>query len=132
MKITAADIYAAKLKMEQERPKPIGVYDGSIPYGVDAFAVIGLMYKFGKKLFGKKDINTQKNSPRITFKAYVAANLSDDYFIKELKLEPHEIKRFITFCNIDPKSHDILRDVNILKVMDFLEEKSLEFKKLQH
>lgn len=132
-KITEADIDEQKFLNEYERPKVLGSYDGSTP-GVDLLglgigSVVGTV-KVVKKIFNlDKEVMKEKE---IVFKEYVVANFKDDYFVKELKLKPNEIKHFIVFCTIDPKSKIILENLNILEVMDFLNEKSVQFKKLSY
>ncbi|MGG7035902.1 MAG: hypothetical protein ACI7YS_12020 [Flavobacterium sp.] len=117
---------------EYERPKVIGVYGGSMPYGADLLglgigAIVGTV-KVVKKIF-KLEKETKKEKETM-FKEYVVANFKDDYFVRKLKLEPTEISHFIAFCAIDPKSKIISEDLNIFTVMDFMNEKSIQFKKL--
>lgn len=96
-------------------PKPIGVYDGTIPNG------FGMTINLSS---GRKKID------QIDFKELMKKNYNDSFYIETLKLQPEQIGLFIEFCDADPKSITVLKNTNLLKLMDFLFVKNNEFKKL--
>lgn len=65
------------------------------------------------------------------FKKLIMAYCPSDFFIKNLKLKSEEKELFIDFCDSDPKSKTLLKNQNVLSVMDFLYAKNEEFKKLK-
>lgn len=103
-----------------------GVYDGTIENGMD-------FVKIGKMLFGdlfkgkdKKDKNTPAD-----FKEVALNNFDNKFFTETLQLKKEEIEPFLTFCNFDPETRQVLtKNSNALVMMDFLYNKSLEFKKI--
>jgi hypothetical protein len=96
-------------------PKPYGVYDGTIENGM------GIAIPLGGR---------RKKIHQIDFKELVKTNTDERYFVEILKLKPEEIGLFIEFCDADPKSKEVLKHTNPLKLMNFLLEKNSEFKKL--
>ena len=101
-----------------------GVYDGTITNGLD-FVKIGKMI-FGDKSKGKK---VKAENPD-AFKETATANFDEKFFTETLQLKKSEIESFLTFCNFDPESKNtISNDSNTLVLMNFLYEKSIEFKK---
>lgn len=97
-----------KLGKEANNPKPIGVYDGTIPNG------LGMTINFSS---GRKKIH------QIDFKELMKKNYKVSFYRETLKLKPEEIGLFIEFCDADPKSKTILENTNPLKLRDFLMSK---------
>ena len=118
-----------KLEKQQKSLKNPNVYDGTIVNGMDFMRMGGDFIKLIKKVFKPKE-KYPKVTTKIGFNDYVNLNFKEDFFIKELKLEPKQISSFIEFCNADSKSIPLMEDINILKTMDFLIVKNLEFKKI--
>ena len=56
--------------------------------------------------------------------------IDQKFYLENLKLKEDEIDLFIQFCETDPKSNQVIKDNNILSMMDFLTIKNKEFKKL--
>lgn len=102
-----------------------GVYDGTIENGMD-FIKIGKMI-FGDLFKGKKE---KAENPE-AFKEIAAANFDQKFYTETLQLKKEEIESFLTFCNFDPESKKLISEnSNDLSLMDFLYQKSLEFKKI--
>jgi len=108
------------------RPKPLGVYDGTLVNSPDLMRIGGMILG----LFVKKRENNKEIVPKIEFKELASATCTQDYFNKTLQLKPEEISLFLEFCDADPKSKIILENANPLILMDFLFAKNVEFKKL--
>lgn len=111
---------------QSKQLKNPGVYDGTITNGMD-FVKIGKML-FGDLFKGKK---IKADNPE-AFKEMVTANFDENFFTETLQLKKTEIDSFLTFCNFDPESKKILQDKNSnsLILMNYLYEKSIEFKKI--
>ena len=112
------------LEKAAKRPKN-GVYDGSIPNGMD-FMRIGKMIM---SVFMKEKEKTKK-VPEIKFKILVNNNLGQEFLNKTLALKAEEVELFLEFCEADPQSKKVLENPNDLALMDFLMAKNIEFKKL--
>jgi hypothetical protein len=82
-------------------------------------------------LFKRKEEEQKKETPEIDFRKLITKTCSEDFFTKDLKLNPEEKELFLQFCDADPKSKAILDHPNILATMDFLSIKMDEFKKLK-
>lgn len=106
-------------------PKVIGVNMGTIENGMDFMRTGGMI----GGLFKKEKEPLKKKEPIITFKDLAKKSCDQNYFINTLKLKPDEIELFLDFCDADPKSKTIATSKNVLSTMDFLLEKSIEFKK---
>ncbi|MFE3847270.1 hypothetical protein ACFX5D_04730 [Flavobacterium sp. LB3P45] len=102
-----------------------GVYNGSIENGMD-FMRIGRMI-IG--LFAKEKQKIKKSLPKIEFAALAKSSCDLTFYIETLKLKPEEIPLFLQFCDADPKSKKLIENHNILRMMDFLSTKNIEFKK---
>lgn len=101
-----------------------GVNDGTITNGMD-------FVKIGKLLFGDK-LKRKKNAvANVEFKNVAANNFDEKFFTETLQLKKEEIDAFLTFCDFDPESKKILEDKNSnsLVLMDYLYQKSLDYKK---
>lgn len=116
---------AAVYKQSKQLKNP-GVYDGTITNGMD-FVKIGKML-FGDLFKGKK---IKADNPE-AFKEMVTTNFDENFFTETLQLKKTEIDSFLTFCNFDPESKKIIQDKNSnsLILMNYLYEKSIEFKKI--
>ncbi len=102
-----------------------GVYDGTINNGMD-FVKIGKMI-FGNRSKGKKD----KVENPDAFKEAATSNFDEKFFTETLQLKKSEIETFLNFCNFDPESKKTTTEnANSLELMDFLYQKSIEFKKI--
>lgn len=108
-----------------QKKNPFG-NDGSITYGPDLFKILGLVGRILKK---NKESKT-KEITKMDFKIVAGNSLSQDFFIKKLKLNSDEISLFLEFCDADSKSKIIIQNSNQLELMDFLFAKNIEFKKL--
>ncbi|MBC7847611.1 MAG: hypothetical protein H7Y10_14105 [Flavobacterium sp.] len=113
------------LEKAAQNPKPLGVYDGTLVNSAD-------LIRIGSMILGifKKEKEKRKEIPEMEFKTLVNSNLDSDFFKKTLALKPEEIDLFLDFCDDDPNSKNVLNNPNLLKIMDFLIEKNVAFKKL--
>jgi hypothetical protein len=109
-----------------QKKNPFGT-DGSILYGPDLVQILG---RLGKLLKKNKE-KTSKEKTKIDFKILAVNSLSQDFFSKQLKLNPEEIPLFLEFCDADSKSKKLIETSNELELMDFLFAKNAEFKKLK-
>lgn len=128
-KITQQDIDATKFaKDNQSLQKYTGVYDGTIPNGLD----FGRMGKGVFNLFkNDKKEELKKITEESVFKKLVAASIPSTFFTNELKLKPEEKDLFIDFCDADPRSKTLFENNNVLNTMDFLFAKNEMFKKMK-
>lgn len=119
-----------QIKLNSSRPKQglkiIDYKESPMLFGVD-FIRIG---KQIHKLF-KNEESIKTESVKANFKDFAKTNCDQNYFIKTLKLKPDEIELFLDFCDADSKSKIIANSKNVLSTMDFLLEKSIEFKKIE-
>ncbi|AYN05447.1 MULTISPECIES: hypothetical protein [unclassified Flavobacterium] len=127
VKISQKDIDNVKLYKEVgSLQKYTGVYDGTIPNGMDFTRMgTGLL-----NLFKKDKEELKKKTSETDFKKLIAKSIPSDFFTKDLNLKPEEKDLFIEFCDADPRSKKLLEDNNILATMDFLYAKNGMFKKL--
>ena len=108
----------------ERRLKNTRIDDLTIDKGLD-------IARIGKTLFNLlvKENPTEK-VVEVNFKE-VALNICEEkFFTQTLKLKPSEIELFLQFCDADPTSQTVLKEVNVLSMMDFLITKNIEFKKL--
>lgn len=107
--------------------KYTGVYNGTIPNGVDFIRLgTGLL-----NLFKKEKEEPKKKIEEIGFKKLIKTSVPETFFSEDLKLNGEEKELFVQFCEADAKSTMLLEHPNILATMDFLYAKHEEFKKLQ-
>jgi len=118
-KVKAADINST---IVPATPLSTGVYDGTITNGMDLMAIFSL--------FIKKDKKAKLKPKELDFKKLAEATVPLDFFTNDLKLNPEEKDLFLQFCNADPKAQILVKQKNLLYIMDFLYTKSEEFKKL--
>ena len=116
------DIAMDKLQKTLKNP---GVYDGQTA-GID-FIKIGKMIG---KLFSKEKEIVKVELPPVVFKDLVRNNFSSDFFNKTLHLKEEEVGLFLEFCDADPKAKLLEKNYNQLALLEFLLQKSDEFKKL--
>ena len=114
------------LEEAANRPKT-KVYDGTIENGAD-FNRIGEMI-FG--LFIKEKEPAKKAAPKIEFIALAKNTCDQKFYLETLKLKPEEINLFLQFCDTDPKSKELIKNHNVLSMMDFLSAKNIEFQKIK-
>lgn len=124
--VTYEGIKMAQLEKQQTNPVNKDVYTGEIPLGTD-FVQIGKMIG---KLFKSKNPKREKQQP-IPFKQYAEANFNPTFYSKTLKLKPEDTKRFLEYCEADPKSKTVTKDNDELAILEFLLEKKTEFDKLK-
>lgn len=102
--------------------------DGTVNTSVDFIQVFGLI----KKLFKNKDKDKVDFKPKlpIQFKTFTAQSYSNEFLMKSLKLKQEEIEEFLNYCSFDSKSKEAVENSDKLILLQFLIEKSEEFKKL--
>jgi hypothetical protein len=113
------------MEKHQNTLKNPGVYDGQTP-GIDFVKIAGMI----GKLFSKNKESVKRESPTIVFKDLVKNNFKSDFYSKTLHLKEEEVELFLEFCDADPKSKLLEKNNNQLALLDFLLQKSDEFKKL--
>ncbi|MDA6070519.1 hypothetical protein NJT12_12900 [Flavobacterium sp. AC] len=128
-KVSQQDMDATKFaKDNQSLQKYTGVYDGTIPNGMD----FGRMGKGVFNLFkNNKKEELEKKTSETVFRKLVAASIPSTFFTKELKLPPEEVELFLDFCDADPRSKNLMENNNVLTTMDFLYTKNEAFKKVK-
>lgn len=129
MKISQKDMDVTKLTKDAgSLQKYTGVYDGTIPNGLDFSRMgAGLLNLFKKD----KGEELQKKTSKTIFKKLVAASIPSTFFTKDLKLPPEEVELFLDFCDADPRSKNLMENNNVLSTMDFLYAKNEMFKKMK-
>jgi hypothetical protein len=100
--------------------------DGTVNTPVDFIQVFGLI----KKLFKNKDKIAFKPKEPVQFRTFTAQSYSNEFLIKSLKLKQEEIEEFLNYCSFDSKSKEAVENSDKLILLQFLIEKSEEFKKL--
>jgi len=100
--------------------------DGTVNTPVDFIQVFGLI----KKLFKNKDKVDFKPKLPIQFRTFTAQSYSNEFLMKSLKLKQEEIEEFLNYCSFDSKSKEAVGNMNRITLLQFLIEKSEEFKKL--
>ena len=100
--------------------------DGTVNTPVDFFQVFGLI----KKLFKNKDKIAFKPKEPLQFRTFTAQSYSNEFLMKSLKLKQEEIEEFLNYCSFDSKSKEAVENSDKLILLQFLIEKSEEFKKL--
>jgi hypothetical protein len=116
----------AGIMKNENQPKVVGVYDGSINYGLNFAA----LFTEALKLF-KKDKSKSKTHKKIQFDQFANSKLKQSFFTNQLQLKPDEMALFFEYCDADPKSQSILESNNQLIIMDFITTKNIEFKNLK-
>lgn len=118
-----------QIKLNSSRPKQgLKIIDYKEPPMLFAVDFIRIGKQIHKLLMKEESIKTE--SPKVSFKDFTKTSCNQSYFIETLKLKPDQIELFLDFCDADPKSKTIATSKNVLSTMDFLLEKSIEFKKI--
>lgn len=102
------------------------VYTGAIDNGTD-FVKIGQMIG---GLFAKEKENPKIEKSKIEFKTLATEKVAKSYYTNNLQLKPEDVPLFLQFCDSDPKLSERMENINELALMDYLLEKSVEFKKI--
>jgi hypothetical protein len=107
--------------------KPVTNFsDGTVYTGFD-FNKIGQLLI---DLFGsEKEVVVTSKKP-ISFRAFTSQSYDSEFLVKSLKLELEDIEMFLNFCSFDPKSNTAVENSDKLILLQFLIEKSVEFKKV--
>ena len=100
--------------------------DGTVNTPVDFIQVFGLI----KSLFKNKNKVTFKPKEPVQFRTFTAQSYSNEFLMKSLKLKQEEIEDFLNYCSFDSKSKEAVENMNRMTLLQFLIEKSEEFKKL--
>lgn len=93
--------------------------------------ILGLVSFLGETLFRKRDNSAQKLSPlekaQFADASYTAIyqRFANDYFIEVLKIPKDQIENFLYFVAENGFTPDLIQANNELKLMDFLEKKSI-------
>jgi hypothetical protein len=111
-----------------EHIKKRTVYEGGIDNGMN-FIAIGKMIL---DLFIKEKGPKKETLPKIEFAVIAKSVCEEKFYLETLKLKPEEIDLFLQFCDIDPKSKALIKNHNVLSMMDFLSAKNIEFQKLKN
>jgi hypothetical protein len=100
--------------------------DGTVNTPVDFIQVFGLI----KSLFKNKNKVAFKPKEPVQFRTFTAQSYSNEFLMKSLKLKQEEIEDFLNYCSFDSKSKEAVENMNRMTLLQFLIEKSEEFKKL--
>lgn len=100
--------------------------DGTIEYGIDFVRIYKDVFKTLKKNYPEKtDFVSDKGFTEVALQ-----KVGYDFFINSLKLNDHEVRLFLLFCENDPKSKTLLSPESEFELMDFLFFKNKEFKRI--
>lgn len=110
----------AELKREELRSYT-GVYDGSMPYGVNFVS----LFKGIGKLFKKKKEEPTANAE--TLDQFIDRHFTEDYWTTTLRLKPEEKAPFLKFCMEDPQLQTLLARENGLELTEFFLQKKKAF-----
>jgi hypothetical protein len=108
------------------KPKT-GVYDGTIENGANIMRISEMILG----LFIKEKEEVKKTVPKIEFIALAKNTCDQKFYLETLKLKPEQIELFLQFCEADPKSKALIKNHNVLSMMDFLSFKNIEFQRLK-
>ncbi|MCZ8144791.1 hypothetical protein [Flavobacterium sp.] len=112
----------AEIKKEEMRSYT-GVYDGSMPYGVN-FDFVSLFKGIGK-LFKKKKEEPTANAESLD--QFIDRHFTEDYWTTTLRLKPEEKVPFLKFCMEDPQLQTLLARENGLELTEFFLQKKKAF-----
>ena len=90
--------------------------------------------KIGRKLvrsFKRSEAQKNKNKDVSRFSVVVQNRFSDDFFRNTLKIDQQERAAFLNFCEKDPKAKAFIYTTNDFELIQFLEQKKLEFRDLK-
>jgi hypothetical protein len=102
----------AEIKKEEMRSYT-GVYDGSMPYGVNFVS----LFKGIGKLFKKKKEEPTANAESLD--QFIEHHFTEDYWTTTLRLQPEEKAPFLKFCMEDPQLQTLLARENGLELTEF-------------
>ncbi|WP_297516963.1 hypothetical protein [Flavobacterium sp.] len=102
----------AEIKKEEMRLYT-GVYDGSMPYGVNFVS----LFKGLGKLFKKKKQEPTANGESLD--QFIDRHFTEDYWTTTLRLQPEEKAPFLKFCMEDPQLQTLLARENGLELTEF-------------
>ncbi|WP_269224008.1 hypothetical protein [Flavobacterium sp. IMCC34518] len=118
-----------EITLDKAASKPrTGVYDGSIENGADINRIFGMVLG----LFIKDKEPPKEKGPEIEFAVLAKNTCNQKFYLETLKLKPEEIDLFLQFCDTDPKSKKLIKNSNVLSMMDFLSAKNIEFQKIKN
>lgn len=117
-----------KIAIEKAATRPqTGIYDGRIANGANILGIASMILD----ILGKEKEPRKEPAPKIEFIALAKNTCDQIFFTEKLKLKPDQIDLFLQFCETDPHSKNLIKNHNILSMMDFLSAKNIEFQKLQ-
>ena len=99
--------------------------DRSIENGTDFVRIFKMAAKLFKKDKAKSDLNSN-----IDFSDSVSNAMDRNFFTKTLNIKSDEVDLFLDFCETDPKSKTLLKQEDEFMLIDFLVNKSEEFKRI--
>lgn len=115
-----------KLEKIPKGEQPVDFNSTQIPNGPDLMRIGGMI----ASLFTKEKEERKEKLPEVNFKTAAQSLVDHRYYVDILKLKEDEIQLFLQFCEADPKSYQVAQEQNSLSMMDFLNLKNEEFKKL--
>lgn len=128
--VTQEDIDKITLDKQAAAPKVIGAYDGQITNGADFIRMGKGLAKFVKGIFGsdEKDVKAEV----IPFKNYLENTFDNKFYTDSLKLKSEDITVFKEYCELDKQATVLMKDVDELRIYEFLIAKSDAFKKMRN
>ncbi|WP_281238670.1 hypothetical protein [Flavobacterium praedii] len=118
-----------EITLDKAASKPrTGVYDGAIENGADINRIFGMVLG----LFIKDKEPPKEKGPEIEFAVLAKNTCNQKFYLETLKLKLEEIDLFLQFCDTDPKSKKLIKNSNVLSMMDFLSAKNIEFQKIKN
>jgi hypothetical protein len=127
--VSQEDIDNITVAKEASTPKVVGVYDGRTPNGVDFVRMGKGVSKFVKGLFGDDD---DKKNEKVRFIDYLESNFDKDFYVKTLKLKEEDVTIFKEYCDVDLQSSVLMKEMEYLRIYEFLIAKSDAFKKMRN
>lgn len=85
---------------------------------------VGIPFKF-KDLILRRKLRSKRNTPK-----RIITDFGLDYFINTLKIPEEKIHHFLTYCNYK-NIFDLYKKNEIIKVLDILQEESVEYLKIE-
>lgn len=128
--VSQEDIDKITVAKEASAPKVVGVYDGRTPNGLDFVRMGKGVSKFVKSLFGDDD--EDKKNEKVRFIDYLESNFDKDFYVKTLKLKEEDITIFKEYCGVDVQSSVLMKEMEYLRIYEFLIAKSDAFKKMRN
>ncbi len=106
-------------------PKNQFIYDGST-YGVNFVR----LFEDVSKIFKKKKSKKTTFVSQVEFSEFTLAKINHTFFTSTLELKEEQVKLFLVFCENDVKIKSLIESKSDFELMDFLIEKSKEFKEI--